>query len=62
MSDLKQSIAQRPLSRRQALKLMGGAAGVFALAACAAPVPAPGGDGGECARRSSGLAGRRPSP
>ncbi len=45
MSDLKQSIAQRPLSRRQALKLMGGAAGVFALAACAAPVPAPGGDG-----------------
>jgi multiple sugar transport system substrate-binding protein len=54
MSDLKQSIAQRPLSRRQALKLMGGAAGVFALAACAAPVPAPAGDGGDEAMEVAG--------
>ncbi|MCB0132835.1 MAG: extracellular solute-binding protein [Caldilineaceae bacterium] len=42
----EKNLVNRPLSRRQALKLMGGMAGMMALAACAAPAAAPSGDAG----------------
>ena len=48
MSKQENGITNRMLTRRQALKLMGGTAGMLALAACAAPAAAPAG-GGEAA-------------
>jgi len=49
MSAQERNPLHAPLSRRQALKLMGGLAGMAALAGCAAPVAAPAATGGEAA-------------
>ncbi len=44
MSKREPSFVNQKLTRRQTLKMMGGAAGMLALAACAAPAAAPAGD------------------
>ena len=49
MSAQERNPLHAPLSRRQALKLMGGLAGMAALAGCVAPVAAPAATGGEAA-------------
>ena len=49
MSAQERNPLHAPLSRRQALKLMGGFAGMAALAGCVAPAAAPAATGGEAA-------------
>lgn len=56
MSAQERNPLHAPLSRRQALKLMGGFAGMAALAGCVAPAAAPAPTGGEAAAP----AGERP--
>ena len=60
MSKQERNPLNSPLSRRQALKLMGGLAGMAALSACVAP-PAPGAAPAAGGSEAAAPAGENPS-